>query len=133
MFMRLRCAAISSGKPELDAQAGLVVEGREAVAVFVQHRQPFAVLRKPDTAARAGRRAGVEARAIVGHREFQHGAARASFDADRAALLGRRHRVFHRVFDQRLQQQARHQRLERAFLDGEFEPQALAESAASRW
>ena len=117
---------------ELDAQAGFVVERREPVAILVQHRQALADIAQTDAATRTRRRTGVETRAVVGHRELEHDAARASFDADRAALLGRRYRVFHRVFDQRLQQQARHQRLERAFLDGEFEPQSLAEPAASR-
>ena len=42
-------------QPELDAQPGLVVEGREAVAVFVQHRQALARIAQADAAARARR------------------------------------------------------------------------------
>src|SRR5690349_10502426 len=116
------------GQPELDAKARLVVERGETVAVFVQDGQALARIAQPDTATRAWRRTRVETRTVVGHGELEHGAARASFDADGAALFGRRYRVLHGVLDEGLQQQAGHQRFERALLDREFETQAIAES-----
>ena len=51
------CRRHFQGQPELDAQARLVVEGREAMAVVVQHREPLARVAQADAAARAGRRA----------------------------------------------------------------------------
>ena len=95
------------------------------VAIFVEHRRARDIARH--SATRSRRSSCVETRAIIGHRKLEHHTARASLDANRAALFGRRYRVFHRVFDQWLQQEARYQRLERAFFYGELEPQALTE------
>src|SRR5262245_16196414 len=73
-----------------------------------------------------------QAGTIVDHADLEHSGASAALDADRSALLAGRDRVLERVLDERLQQQARHQRIERRAINRVLEPQALAEAQALR-
>src|SRR5581483_5684585 len=109
------------------------VEYREAIFVAVEYGQALARVAQPHSAAPRRRPQGVvESGAIVYHADFQHFLADAALDADHAPFLARRYSVLQSVLYKWLQQQTRHEGIERRLLYCVLQPQAIAEAQALR-
>ena len=117
-----------NGNPISMRVPGWLLSIAKRCCVTEQHREPLARVAQAHAPPLDDRSVFAHARTIVDDGDLEHLSARASLDADRSAFLARRDRIFHGVLDQRLQQQAGHQRLQRRLLDRVLEAQPLAET-----
>src|ERR1700733_3174146 len=104
----------------------------KAVLLSVENRETLARIAQAHTAAIAVGGSFAQPRTVVDDGKLQHVGARAPFDADHAAALAGRDRIFYGVFDQGLQQQAWQERLEGVLFDRVLEAQPVAEAQALR-
>jgi hypothetical protein len=82
----------------------MAVEHGKSMVFTVEHRQTLARVSETNASAFVCWGAIAQSRSVIDYAYFQHCAAYATFDANRASLLARGHRVFQGIFQQWLQQ-----------------------------